>query len=89
MYLTEINTLKKYACHILFIFYPFRTEIELSLNNSNMNKLYEPGVLDIVNTNKQTFEPYAEVVDTGLQNFRNDLIHNQDSFGSKKMMKNY
>ena len=75
---------ERYAHHILFMFYPFRTEIDLSLNNSYMNKLYEPGVIDIVNTNKHKFEPYAELVDTALQNFRNDLIHNQDSFAQQE-----
>ena len=53
-------------------------------NNSYMNKLYEPGVIDIVNTNKQKFEPYAELVDTALQNFGNDLIYNQDSFAQQE-----
>ena len=66
------------------MFYPFRTEIELSLSNSYMNKLYEPGVIDIVNTNKQKFQPYAELVDTAMQNFLNDLIHNQDSFAQQE-----
>ena len=45
-----------------------------------MHKPYEPGVIDIVSSNKQKFERYAELVDTALQNFLNALIHNQDSF---------
>ena len=49
-----------------------------------MNKLYEPGVTDIVNTNKPKFDPYADLVDTALHNFRNDLIHNLDSFAQQK-----
>ena len=48
------------------MFYPFRTEVDLSLNNSYMNTLYEPGVIDIFNTNKQKFEPYAQLVDTAF-----------------------
>ena len=44
-----------------------------------MTKLNELGVTDIVNVNKQRFEPYSELVDTALQNFRNDMTHNQDS----------
>ena len=75
---------EKYAYNILFMFYSFRKEIELSLNNSYMNKLYESGVIEIVNTNKQKLEPYAEVVDTALHNFRNDLIHKQDSFAQQE-----
>ena len=69
---------------MLFMFYPFRTEDDLCLNNSYMNMLYEPGVIDIINTNKQKFEPYAELVETALQIFRNDLIHNQDSFAQEE-----
>ena len=47
----------------------------MCLNNSYMNMLYEPGVIDVVNSNKKKFEPYAELVETALQNFRSDLIY--------------
>ena len=76
---------EKYAHHILFMFYPFRAEDDLYLNNSYINKLYEPGVIDIINTNKQKLEPYTELLEIALQNFLNNLIHHQDH--SKKMMK--
>ena len=66
------------------MFYSFRTEIELSLNISYKNRLYVPGVIDIVNKNKQKSEPYAKLVDTAFQNFRNNLIHNQDSFAQQE-----
>ena len=64
------------------MFYPFRKENELCINGSYMTKLNELGVTDIVNVNKQRFEPYSELVEFfwtwTLQNFRNDTTHNQD-----------
>ena len=62
------------------MFYPVRTKSDLCLNNSYMNKLYEPGVMDIVNKTKQKYVPCAELVDTDFPNFQNDLINNQDAF---------
>ena len=63
---------EKCAHHILFMFYPFRAEDDLYLNNSYMNKLYKPGIIDIINTNKQ------KILVIALQKFRNDLIHNHN-----------
>ena len=50
---------EKYAHHILFMYYPFRAESDL-LHNTFVEKLAQPGVLDIVNENKEKTEPYEE-----------------------------
>ena len=56
---------EKYAHHLLFMFYPFRNEQNLKYADSGSycEKLQEPGILDIVNRNKQVFEPYGELVE--------------------------
>ena len=42
---------EKYAHHLLFMYCPFRSETEL-LNDTYLEKLSQPGVLDTVNSNK-------------------------------------
>ena len=49
---------------MLFMFYPFRNETDLCLGDSYMEKLSQCAVIELVNENKQKFEPYAELVDT-------------------------
>lgn len=51
-----------YAHHMLFLFYPFRNENELLLNNSYCHKLADPCVLEIVNDNRKNFEPHADEI---------------------------
>ena len=36
-------------------------------------------LVSLININKQRFEPYSELVDTALQNFRNDYDDSRDS----------
>ena len=54
---------EKYAHHLLFMFYPFRNEEHLKSSNLGTfsEKLQDPGILDIVNRNKQIFEPYGYI----------------------------
>ena len=62
-----------YAHHLLFMFYPFRNEEQLlSENGSYIEKLNEPGVLTIVNRNKQIIEPFADIVQEAYENFLNE-----------------
>ena len=70
-----------YAHHLLFMFYPFREETELLSvdTKSHVGKLNEPGVLDVVNRNKQIIEPFSELVHDAFQNFIHDHV-NETSF---------
>ena len=72
---------EKYAHHLLFMFYPFRNEQNLKYADSGSycEKLQEPGILDIVNRNKQVFEPYGELVESALLNLRTNLASSHDS----------
>ena len=67
---------------MLFSFYPFRDEAYLKsppMTGTYVVKLQEPGVMDIINRNKATVEPFGEVVDQALSNLRSD-VGNPDSF---------
>ena len=77
---------EKYAHHMLFMFYPFRNEQDLKSKNTATysEKLQEPGVLDIINRNKQVFEPYGDLVESALLNLHTNLTFNQDSFADQE-----
>ena len=77
---------EKYAHHLLFMFYPFRNEQDLMSDNSGTycEKLQEPGVIDIINRNKQVFEPYGNLVESALLNLRTNLASNQDSYANQE-----
>ena len=74
---------EKFAHHLLFMFYPFCNEQHLISDNSGTysEKLQELGVIDIVNRNKQIFEPFGDLVESALLNLRTNLSSNQDSHG--------
>ena len=77
---------ERYAHHLLFMFFPFRKESEHSNSETGfyIDKLYEPGVIYIINANKIVFEPYGEMVVSALQNMRENLRHNQDSYAQQE-----
>ena len=77
---------EKYAYHLLFMFHPFRNEQDLMSDNSETycEKLQEPGVIDIINRNKQVFEPYGNLVESALLNLRTNLASNQDSYANQE-----
>ena len=52
-----------YAHHMLMLYYPFFNEGDLKLNNSYLLKISSPGVLNIVNRNREIFEAASDVVD--------------------------
>ena len=47
---------EKYAHFLLILFYPFTDEKQLVINGSNVSKLNEKNVLEIINQNKQIFQ---------------------------------
>ena len=69
-----------------FMFFPFRKESELISDEfgTYMGKLNEPEVLDVVNINKQKFEPFAELIETALANLHENLCHNSDSHAQQE-----
>ena len=74
---------ERYAHHILLLYYPFRSESEL-LVNTYLEKLSQPGVLDIVNQNKQNIEPFAELVDEAFEHYHADLDINMNAFAQQE-----
>ena len=72
---------EKYSHHVLFMSYPFRNEDDLRSSDTGlyMDKLLEEEVLNIVNHNKEIFEPYGQLVDDAIKSYRDDAINNQDA----------
>ena len=54
---------QKYAHCLLILFYPFAGEKQLVINGSYVSKLNEENVLEIINQNKQIFEPNSDLID--------------------------
>ena len=73
--------------HLLFLsFYPFRNEEELkspAVTGSYRAKLLEPGVINIINRNKATMEPFSELVDQALMSVHPD-IHSHDAVSQQE-----
>ena len=61
------------------MYYPFRDESEL-LENTCLEKLSKPGVLDIVNENKNKIGPFDDLVNEAFRNYRADLDTNLGAF---------
>ena len=76
---------EKYAHHVLFMFYPFRKESDLFGSNSGtyVETLTEQQVRDMVNINKQLFEPFCDLVDSALLDIREHVANNLDSFSQQ------
>ena len=64
----ENRDYESYAHHLLLLFYPFRDESDLKtgIPPSYTNKVAEPGVIDIINTNRALIEPFSDAVDEAL-----------------------
>ena len=77
---------EKFAHHILFLFCPFRSEAELLSTefHTYVDKLSEPGILEIINFNKSIVEPYTDLVDEAFIRFRNDITLNSNSFAQQE-----
>ena len=71
-----------YVHHLLFLFYPFRSEIEMKIGEplSYTNKLAQPGVLEIVNNNKTRIEPFDDIVNEALIRYNVDNLNNLDPY---------
>ena len=72
---------EEYAQQLLFIYFSFRNENELKLNNSYAEKLNSSNVLEILNLNRIKVEPYALLVENALERLSTNQNANIDSFG--------
>ena len=70
------------------LYYPWREESSLlGRDNSYASKLNEPGVQDIVECNRQIFEPDSEAVAEALEQLRNSenrVIHSYDPINDQE-----
>ena len=76
---------EKYAHHLLFMFYPFHKESDLcSVEIGLYMEIHcDPVIKNIVNENKQKFEPFAELVDSTLTDYRTDLTRSPDAYAQQ------
>ena len=71
----------KYFHHLLMLYYPWRQVSDLLGNEQNyMSKFYEPEVQNVVQRNRNIFEPDAEAVVKALELLRNNhgVLHSYD-----------
>ena len=74
----------EYAHHLLFMYFPFRNENELKLNNSYAEKVNSSNVLEITNWNRIKVESFALLVENALERLSTDQNANIDSFGQQE-----
>ena len=79
-----VNKPEEYAHHLMILFLPFRKESDLLSENENsyVAKLNNPGILHIVNENKDRFEPWGYLVDSILMNA--DFAPRTDEFAQQE-----
>ena len=70
------------------LYLPFRRESERKVSNppSYTNKLGEPGVIEIVNENRNKIEPYSELADNALMHYNMELRSNEEQ---EPVLENY
>ena len=61
--------------------YPYRDENYLKYNNSYIEKLNQPNVLEIINLNRMKVEPYTTLVEDALERLATHQEANIDPFG--------
>ena len=80
------NPNKAFETYAYHLFYPFRNEEELKsppVTGSYRAKLLESGVINIINRNKATMEPFSELVDQALVSVHSD-IQSHDAFSQQE-----
>ena len=75
---------EEYEHHLLFMYFPFRNENELKLNNSYAEKLNSSNVLEIMNLNHIKVEPYVLLVENASERLSRNQNVNIDSFGQQE-----
>ncbi len=63
---------EKYFHHLLMLYFPWRNEQELfGEDQTYISKFYEPDVQEVVQRNKEIFEPDGDAINEALENLRN------------------
>ena len=75
---------EEYAHHLLFMYFPFRNENELKLNNSYAEKVNSSNVLEIINLNCIKVEAYSLLVENALERLSTNQSADIDSFGQQE-----
>ena len=75
---------EEYAHRLLFMYFPFRNENELKLNNSYAENIHSSNVLEIINLNRIKVEPYALLVENALERLSTNQNANIYSFGQQE-----
>ena len=72
---------ESYADHLLLLFYPFGDESDLKVGipPSYTNNIAEPGVIDIINTNRALIEPFSDAVDEALLQYSQREMNNGEA----------
>ena len=72
----------EYAHHMLFMYYPFRSQNDLKSGNppTYSNKLRESNVIELVNQNHLKVEPFETIVYEVFERFNSELETHTDPF---------
>ncbi|CAB4001280.1 Hypothetical predicted protein [Paramuricea clavata] len=63
---------EKYFHHLLMLYFPWRNEQELfDEDQTYISKFYEPDVQEVVQRNKEIFEPDGDAINEALESLRN------------------
>ncbi|CAB4007412.1 ATP-dependent DNA helicase PIF1 [Paramuricea clavata] len=63
---------EKYFHHLLMLYFPWRNEQELfGEDQTYISKFYEPDVQEVVQCNKEIFEPDGDAINEALESLRN------------------
>ena len=67
---------------MLILFYSFTDEKQLVINGSCVSKVNEENVLEIINQNKQIFEPNSDLIDNYVHQIHQERNTYQDDNNS-------
>ena len=66
-----LQTKEKYFHHLLMLYFPWRNEQELFCeDHTYISKFYEPDVQEVVQRNKEMFEPDGDAINEALESLR-------------------
>ena len=72
---------EKFYHHLLMLYFPWRKETDLLGDDQlYLTKFQEPEVFSKVETNRKTFEPNVEAIDTALQMLRENQVRDVQSY---------
>ena len=63
---------------MLTLFYPFADEKQLFKNGNYVSKLNEENMMEIINQNKQIFEPNSDLIDNYIHQIHQERNMYQD-----------